>query len=151
MMATVKIPSFYRTFFLYIDPLICLMGIYIFFFDHPLFIASGAPQSITANVNLTPFVEYLLLCLGSYALFVFMMQILLLHGFKNAADGLNLRIWRIVLFGILLIDLGLLFAMWKADEGMWNVAGWGVGEWSNYGILGAVTFIRASFLLGIGF
>lgn len=150
-MPIAKIPAFYRTFFLYIDPVICLIGIYIFFFDHQAFLESGAPQSITANAKLTPLIDFLLLCSGSYALFVFAMQILLLHQFKDAPDGLNLKIWRIVLFGILLIDLGLLVAMYTADPGIWNVAGWGRGEWSNYSILGVVTVLRTSFLLGVGF
>jgi hypothetical protein len=29
-----RIPLLYRIFFLYIDPIICLSGIYLFFFDH---------------------------------------------------------------------------------------------------------------------
>jgi len=147
----VKIPAFYRIFFLYIDPLICTMGIYIFFFDHQLYLDSGAPESITANVKITPLIDFLLLCLGSYSIFILAMQLLILHYFQNAHDGLNLKLWKIVQFGIILVDLGLLFAMFTADPGFWNVLGWRSGEWSNYGILGIVTSIRWSFLIGAGF
>jgi hypothetical protein len=147
------IPLFYRIFFLYIDPLICLSGIYIFFFDHQLYIENGTPVAISSakSTALTPFTEYLLFALGSYSLFVFTMQILLLHGFRNAPGGLNVRIWRIVMFGILLIDLGLIYCVYNVDpKGFWNVRSWDSGEWTNNGILGLVIVIRSAFLLGIG-
>ncbi|EPE27648.1 hypothetical protein GLAREA_04439 [Glarea lozoyensis ATCC 20868] len=148
-----QIPKFYRIFFLYIDPLICLSGIYIFFFDHALYISNGTPTAISSfsSTALTPFTDYLLTALGAYSLFVFCMQVLLLHGFKNAANGVNVRIWRIVQFGILLIDFGLVYAVWRADErGFWDLKGWDEGEWTNNGILGGVIVVRSAFLLGVG-
>ena len=38
------IPLFYRIFFLYVDPLICLSGIYLSFLDNPTFVENGLPQ-----------------------------------------------------------------------------------------------------------
>jgi hypothetical protein len=147
------IPRLYRIFFLYIDPLICMSGIYIFFFDHALYIENGTPTAISRapDTALTPFTNYLLIALGAYSLFVFCMQILLLHGFKNAPNGLNVKIWRIVQFGILLIDFGLVYCVWQVDDkGFWDVKGWDEGEWTNNGILGTVILTRSAFLLGIG-
>jgi hypothetical protein len=150
-----NIPLFYRIFFLYIDPLICLSGVYIFFFAHPFYIENGLPSAISGLIpktaSITPLTEYLLIALGSYSLFVFTMQILLLHQFRNALEGMNVRIWRIVIFGILLIDLGLIYGVYKTDpKAFWNVSGWKSRDWTNNGILGMLIVIRSAFLLGIG-
>ncbi|KAG9232460.1 hypothetical protein BJ875DRAFT_466758 [Amylocarpus encephaloides] len=149
------IPLLYRIFFLYIDPLICLSGIYIFFTSPILYITNGTPTTISHShpdptVLLNGFTDYLLTSLGSYALFVFAMQILLLHGFNDAA-AIKLRIWKRVQFGILLIDLGLLYGVWRADPaGFWKVAEWDQGDWTNNGILGFVALTRTAFLVGLG-
>ena len=149
------IPLFYRIFFLYIDPLLCLAGIYIAFFDPHSYIQNGTPHAISsliaATEELHPLTSNLIMALGSYSLFVFAMQILLLQQFKDAPNGINVQIWRIVMFGILLTDLGLLYGVYVADpEGFVNVAGWESGDWTNIGILGTVIAIRSAFLLGIG-
>ncbi len=142
------IPIFYRIFFLYIDPLICLLGVYTFFFDHPTYITNGTPHSLSSTIqdqNLTPLEKFLLSALGSYALCIFGVQILLLHQFHDV------RIWRIVMFSILLTDLGLLYTVYTVDpSAFWAVRGWTGGDWSNNGILGLVIAIRSAFLLGIG-
>jgi len=66
-------------------------------------------------------------------------------------QGLNVRIWRIVEFGILLIDLGLFYGIWKADPKEFvEVGQWASGDWTNNGILGCVVVVRSAFLLGIG-
>jgi len=79
------------------------------------------------------------------------MQILLLHRFKDAPQGLNVRIWRIVQFGILLIDLGLLYGVYVDDpKAALDVSGWETGDWCSNGILGAVALIRSAFLVGVG-
>lgn len=147
-MAISKIPTFYRIFFLYIDPLICFSSIYIFFLDQAFYLKNGIPQSVTSkSKHVTPLTQFLLFSLGSYSLFVFLMQICLLHGFKDAPRGLNLRIWRIVQFGILCIDVGIMFAFGKAG----SVEEWGSGDWSNVGILAGLMLARGAFLVGIGF
>ncbi len=149
------IPLFYRIFFLYIDPLICLLSIYLFFFDHPTYILNGIPSSLSTPAlqtpELPPLVQLLITGLGAYSLCIFTMQIFLLRQFSDAPDGINVRIWRIVLFSILLTDLGLIYGVYRVDaEGLLDVKGWTRGDWSNYGILGTVIAVRTAFLLGIG-
>ncbi len=144
-----RIPIFYRIFFLYIDPLLCLSGIYIFFFDHPTYIASGTPHSISVDISnpsiLSPLERYLLYALGSYSLCIFAIQTLLLRQFPDV------KLWRHVMFAILLIDLGLLYGVYQADPvAFWNVKGWTEGDWTNNGILGMVIVIRTAFLVGLG-
>jgi len=150
-MATIKIPALYRIFFLYIDPLIGLSGLYIFFFDHAFFLKTGLPASIATEAQYTPVVRFLLFSLGSYFLAIAAMQVYLLQAYKNAPNGLNLRIWKFVQAAILMIDLGLLGTMIDADPSTAMRPGrWGEGEWSNFGVLGLVIAFRSSFLLGVG-
>jgi hypothetical protein len=63
-----SIPVFYRVFFLYIDPLVCLSGIYLSFFDNATFVANGLPP-ILASYTQTPagkaLTKYFLNSLGS--------------------------------------------------------------------------------------
>lgn len=54
-------------------------------------------------------------------------------------------------FGILLIDLGLFYGIWKADPREFvNVVTWEGSDWMNNGILGCVVVVRSAFLLEIG-
>jgi hypothetical protein len=61
------------------------------------------------------------------------------------------KIWKIVLFGVLLTDIGLVWGVYKADPAAFlNVAGWGSGYWTNLGILGGLVVLRSAFILGVG-
>jgi hypothetical protein len=150
-----RIPLFYRIFFLYIDPLICLSEIYLFFFDYNTYIQNGVPNIISSRITTTTtpsrLVEHLTIALGSYSVFVFAMQVLLLHQFKDAPQGLNVKIWRIVQFGILLIDLGLFYGLYTADsKAALDVNRWNSKDWANNGILGILVVIRSAFLVRLG-
>ncbi|KAG4440859.1 hypothetical protein IFR05_003672 [Cadophora sp. M221] len=137
------IPAFYRIFFLYIDPLICLSGIYVLFFDHATYLANGIPHAISVDV-VDPLAHFLLVALGSYALCIFGIQILLLRQFPD------LKIWKIIMFSILSTDLGLLYGVYAADpRGFWDIGGWTSGDWTNNVILFTVATIRSLFLLTV--
>jgi hypothetical protein len=151
-MATTKIPSWYRIFFLYIDPLIGSSGLYIYFFDHPFFLKQGIPSTLSKTAEYTPLVRYLLFALGSHFIAITAMQVYLLQAYKDAPNGLNVRIWKFVQVAILLVDLGLLGTIVDVDPVLArSPARWEQGEWSNFGILGLVIAMRSAFLLGIGF
>ncbi|KAF4629287.1 hypothetical protein G7Y89_g8864 [Cudoniella acicularis] len=150
-----SIPLFYRLFFLYFDPLICLSGIYLSFFDQHTFIQNGVPSalsgSITSSAEILPLAAYFMRSVGSYSVSIFALQILLLHQFKDAPNGLNVKIWRTLQFAILLIDLGLMYSVFEASPiEFLDVGGWSSGDWTNNGILGVVIVLRTAFLLGIG-
>jgi hypothetical protein len=156
-----QMPLFYRIFFLYIDPLICLSGIYLCFFDQRTFILNGIPSLITSNhlqsqihsspnsvLNITPATTYFIHSLGAYSLCIIFLQISLLWGFKDVGNGIGVKVWKNVQLGILLIDLGLLWAVGHAVG--WGIDSWVQGDWVNVGILGMVAIIRSCFLIGIG-
>lgn len=99
---TIALP--YRIFFLYIDPLINLSGIYLAFFDPSTFLASGVPSSLKPSPSssishgkppLDPLVSHLLNSIGSYSVGILVLQVLLLHGFQNAPNGLNVKLCKL--------------------------------------------------------
>ena len=138
-----NIPAFYRIFFLYIDPLINLSGSYILFFDHPTYVKNGTPNYISVDA-IDPIVQYLLLSLGSFSLCIFGLQTLLLQQYRDV------KIWKIVMFSILLTDLGLIYTIYAGDpKGFWDIGGWSGGDWSNVAILSTVISIRSAFLLTV--
>lgn len=152
-MAVAHIPALYRIFFLYIDPLFSTAGIYGFLFDHKLFIESGVPVALKKlpTTTLTPFSEHMITTLGAYTLFILAMQILLVHGFKDEPNGLNVRIWRIAMFGMLLVDFIILWTMYSASPDVFfHVSKWEAGDYTNNVITGLVTVMRIAFLLGVG-
>ncbi|KAL2060143.1 hypothetical protein VTL71DRAFT_9965 [Oculimacula yallundae] len=137
------IPAFYRMFFLYIDPLLCLSGIYVLFFDHATYLDSGVPHGLSKS-SIDPLARYLMNALGSYSLTILGIQILLLHRFSEV------KIWRVIQFSILLADLGLLYGVYATDPlGFWDLGSWTSGDWTNNGILLAVAAIRSLFLLTV--
>lgn len=173
------IPTFYAIFFLYLDPLICLSGIHLSFFDQSTFLMNGVPSSLKVqHENAIPnhdLTSHFIRSLGAYSVAIFILQILLGWGFKDAKDGLNVRICkspffsdylvsqlhviefglmntgRILQFSILTIDVLLLYSIYLASPGQFlNLKTWDSGDWTNNGILSLVAIIRSAFLLGIG-
>ncbi|KAE8451128.1 hypothetical protein EG329_004800 [Mollisiaceae sp. DMI_Dod_QoI] len=135
--------------------LICLSGIYLMFFDQYTFIENGVPSTISSGITSTseisPLAHYLIMSIGSYSICIFALQILLLHQFKDAPNGLNVKLWRILLFSILLVDVGLIYEAYTASpKAFLDVRGWTTAELGNYGILGTLIVLRSAFILGIG-
>lgn len=142
-MANTHIPLFYRLFFLYIDPLFNLSGIYVSFLDHTAYLSMGVPRSLTTTP--TPITEYLIMALGSWSLSILVIQTLLLQQYRDV------KLWKIVMFGILLTDFGLVYGLYAANPtGIWQVGKWMQGEWISHGIFATVIPIRMAFLAGVG-
>ena len=95
-----SIPLIYRLFFLYIDPLICLSGVYLAFFDPATYIANGVPSFVSSSISgteLSPLSAYFLRSLGSWSLSILALQLLILHQFKDV------KLWKILQFSILVL------------------------------------------------
>jgi hypothetical protein len=149
------IPSFYRAFFLYVDPVLCFSGIYLAFFDPSTYLLNSTPSALVSKIDTTtaipPLPQFLVNTIGSFYLFIFSMEALLLRQSLTFPQGLNVKVWRTVMFGILLTDLGLLYGGYRADaETLLDVTAWTKGDWTNNGVLALAIAMRTSFLLGIG-
>ena len=157
----VSIPPLYRIFFLYIDPLFCLSGIYLAFFSPYHFITQGTPSAFSSSTlpsstsisspTLSSQIEFLIHAQGACLLGIFVLQAVLLRQVVDEPRGLGVKIWKIVQVSILMVDLGLMYTSWAFDpKAFVNVKGWEAGDWTGNVILGLVIAMRSSFVLGVG-
>jgi hypothetical protein len=140
------VSQFYRIFFLYIEPISTIVGAYFAHFlpfDYLLLTHSSSAPSpgqrlpISTTVTLSQLANlYLLFALN--------------EGLVLRATT-DLRVWRTLLFGLLVADIGHLYSVVElGHETYWQFWAWNSMGWGNVGFvyLGAMT--RISFLLGFG-
>lgn len=74
------------------------------------------------------------------------MEVVLLRAYVD-----DLKLWRIVQFGVLMTDFCMVWNIYTADPaGALDIRAWGSGDWGNNGVLAMVIVMRSAFLLGIG-
>jgi hypothetical protein len=138
--------SLFYVFFVFIEPFLALNGAILAIFSPKAFLDSVLPLSTSKapEAETTPFLRYLLVYIGSLYLFVAYLKVVLL---RNQSDT---RIWRIVVVGLILSDLGHLGAIQILLPGFeiyWNVPLWRVEDWCNIGILLLAFAMRILYLL----
>ena len=136
-----NIPSAYRIFFTYLDPLICFWGAYMDFFDPTLVLSSHIP-------NPTPDIGHRMILAqrgGAMLNFGFVSAVLL----RYTAD---VHVWRIVQVANFLVDLAYFWAVWGAlsAQGRLDVGTWRAEDWGSLAITGTATVVRALFLMSVG-
>jgi len=140
------LPRFYTAFFLFVEPISALVGA---FFAHvrpldylQLTHVASAPLSADAIPLSTTIVLSQLANL--YLLFTLNEALVL----RSTSD---LRVWKTVLFGLLVADFGHLYSV-KAlgPEIYWNVLKWNAIDWGNVGFVYAGATTRIMFLAGVG-
>lgn len=63
----------------------------------------------------------------------------------------DLRVWKTVLFGLLVADFGHLYSLKElGPEVYWNVLKWNAMDWGNVGFVCAGATMRMMFLAGVG-
>lgn len=137
-------PAFYRIFFLTIEPISALTGAYFAHFQPQTYIqlthASSAPQGaipLGTQIVLTQLANL-------YFLFAINEAFVL----RSTSD---LRVWRALLFGLLVADLGHLYSVWGLGTGVyWKVHEWSAMDWGNVGFVYAGALMRIAFLFGFG-
>jgi hypothetical protein len=140
-MATPQVPLFYRIFFTYLDPLICVWGAYMDFFDPALVLSSHIPNHI-------PDIGHSMILKqrgGGMLNFGFLSFFLLRY-------TQDLAIWRLVQIADLIVDFAYFWAVYEAlaSQGRLGAASWRVEDWAAIGITGAATLTRLAFLAGVG-
>lgn len=151
------IPSFYYYFFLWVDPIMCFPGVYLYLFDHKTVLDRGIPhhlhQALLIPPSLTPspLTSYLLTLLGFFFLLIFTLQITLMRQSLNYPSHITISIWRMFMLAILIVDFGLIYISYAADpKGLMNPMSWVMDDWGGYGTIATVVLARTAFLLGIG-
>jgi hypothetical protein len=140
-MATTQVPLFYRIYFAYLDPLICVWGAYMDFFDPALVLSSHIPNHIPDVGH-----SMILKQRGGGMLNFGFLSFFLLRYTKDLA------IWRMVQIADLLVDFAYFWAVYEAlgTQGRLGTASWRVEDWAAMGITGSATLTRMAFLVGIG-
>ncbi|KAM5344152.1 hypothetical protein ACJ41O_012689 [Fusarium nematophilum] len=131
----------YRIFFLWIDPILTVMGIYVNLFDHEL-----ATQAFFSNYPPTEELKPFVYQIGGMGMSFLCLFVLLLR-YTN-----DVNVWKIVQFAIILADFTMLTSMYVAMrlEGRFAVSDWRWEDWFGGVITVVCTIVRVLFVLGVG-
>ena len=142
--ASTIIPLAYRVFFLFIEPISALVGAYFSFFQQQTYLElTHAASAPLAGIPLTTQVVLRQLS-NLYFLFAVNEALVL----RSTSD---LRVWRTLLFGLLVADFGHLYSVsGLGSEVYWNASFWTAMDWGNVGFVYLGAMMRTAFLLGIG-
>ena len=142
--STVEIATYYRLFFLTAEPISAVIGAYFAYFQPLVYLrlthASSAPES-----DLPLGTEIALAQLSNLYLLFAINEALVLR-----TTG-NLQVWRALLFGLLVADLGHLWSVNRLGVSIyWNILKWNAIDWGNIGWVYVGALSRISFLFGMG-
>lgn len=142
-----RLPLLYRLFFLFIEPISALVGAYYAHFQQREYLllthASSAPV-------LTPIPTGTSIVLSQLA------NLYLLFALNEALvlrATVDLRVWKTVLFVLLVADLGHLYTVKALGLDVylpWNFARWNAIDWGNIPFVYLGAGMRACFLADVG-
>lgn len=140
-----EVSPIYRLFFLYIEPVSALLGAYFSFFDQPTYLflthALSAPKQDSIPIS----TQIILSQLSNLYLLFAINEALVLRSTKD------LRVWKALLFGLLVADVGHLWSLKVLGwEMYWRAGDWNAIDWGNVGFVYVGALMRSSFLLGLG-
>jgi hypothetical protein len=136
------IPSFYRIFFTFIDPIICIWGAYMDFFDPRMVLSSHILDD-------TPDVGHIMILKqrgGGMLNFGFISAVLLRY-------TTDIKIWHIVEIANLIVDFAYFPAVFGAlrAQGRLDPEVWRAEDWGSLIITWTATVVRLAFLARVGF
>lgn len=142
------IPFPYRLFFLYIEPISALAGMYyaaVHPSDYLLDLVSPIQNDFGRTALLdTPTRMTLFQLSNLYLLFALNEHLVL-------SSTSSLKTWRRLLFSLLVADFGHLVTMIPAGtEIFWNVSKWNAMAWGSVGFVYLGASLRLCFLAGVG-
>lgn len=141
------IPFPYRLFFLYIEPISALAGMYyaaIHPSDYLLDLVSPIQSGFSRAALDTPTRMTLFQLSNLYLLFALNEHLVL-------SSTSSLKTWRRLLFSLLVADFGHLATMIPAGtEIFWNVSKWNAMAWGSVGFVYLGASLRLCFLAGVG-
>jgi hypothetical protein len=140
------LPRFYTAFFLFIEPISALVGAFFAHFrplDYLQLTHAASAPSYASAIPLSATIVLSQLA-NLYLLFAINEALVL----RASSD---LRVWRTVLFGLLIADFGHLYSVKElGPEVYYNVLKWNAIDWGNVGFVYAGATMRILFLAGVG-
>lgn len=142
MSQTTPIPLTYRIFFQWLDPIICVWGAYMDFFDPRLVLSSHIP-------NPTPDIGHAMILKqrgGGMLNFGFVSAVLLRYTY-------DLNVWNIVQIANFIVDVAYFWAVYEVlnVQGRLSVSSWRAEDWGAVVITGTAGVMRLAFLARLGF
>ncbi|EEU41779.1 uncharacterized protein NECHADRAFT_87846 [Fusarium vanettenii 77-13-4] len=136
-----QIHPIYRAWFLWVDPILTLAGMYGNLFAHDL-----AVEAFFANYPLIEELKPFLYQIGGMGTSYLVLLVLLQRYTQDVV------IWKILHFAILWADFTMLTAIYVAmrHEGTLAISNWRALDWFSIVITGICTVLRALFVLGVG-
>ncbi|KAK0207115.1 hypothetical protein DFS33DRAFT_1319078 [Desarmillaria ectypa] len=145
MTMTSTIPSPYRLFFLYIEPVSAIVG-FIAALNPSFYLSELRLSTMKPDVVGTTQTNIVLYQLANLYLLFALNEHLVLSSISS------LKIWRNLLLCLLLADLGHLVTMAPLGLGaFWKVWEWNAMLWGSIGFVYLGASMRLSFFLGLGF
>ena len=134
----------HKYFFLYIEPLSALVGAYYAFFQPQTYLElTHGNSSLIYEIPVST--QIVLAQLANLYLLFALNEALVLRATTD------LTVWRVVLLGLLIADIGHLYSVnAKGWSVYYNLIAWNAIDWGNVGFVYAGAAMRLSFLLGYG-
>ena len=143
---TFVLPKAYRLFFLFIEPISALVGAYYAHFQPLSYLQLSHLHSAPANTETIPLSTTIVLSQLANLYFLFALNEALV--LRSTSD---LRVWRTVLLGLLIADLGHLWSVKGLGARIYyDVSRWNKIDWGNVGFVYMGATMRIAFLSGIG-
>lgn len=138
-----SLPLAYRLFFLVIEPIFALVGAYYAHILQEEYLAMTHAGSATSPVPLGTSIVMSQLA-NLYLLFTLNEAVVL----RSTGD---LRVWKALLFGLLVADFGHLYSLKSLGSSIyWDVSRWNSLDWGNVPFVYFGAAMRISFLTGVG-
>lgn len=142
-----RFPIIYRLFFLYIEPVSALVGAFFAHFRQDDYLLLTHAASAPASGAIPTGTSIVLSQLANLYLLFTLNEALVL---RSTSD---LRVWKTVLFGLLIADLGHLWTVRQLGMDIylpWNFAQWNAIDWGNIPFVYLGASMRAAFISGVG-
>ena len=139
------IPFAYRCFFLFVEPFSAIVGAYSSFFRQQTYLDLTHAVSARTPTGI-PLSTQIVLAQLSNLYFLFAWNEALVLRSTN-----DLRVWRTLLFCLLVADLGHLYSVSPLGLPIYyDILKWNAIDWGNVGFVYVGATMRIAFLLGIG-
>lgn len=142
-----QFPAAYRLFFLYIEPVSALVGAFFAHFRQDDYLLLTHAASAPAPGQIPIGTSIVLSQLANLYLLFTLNEALVL---RSTSDP---RVWKTVLFGLLVADLGHLWTGRQLGLDVylpWNFARWNAIDWGNIPFVYLGASMRAAFISGVG-
>lgn len=140
-----QIPLIYRAFFLYIEPISTIVGAYYAWFQPHYYLDLTHHASAPGFLGVPTGTEVVLRQLANLYFAFTLNEALVLRATSD------LKVWRTLLFGLLVADLGHLYSCFPLGLSYYyDFQAWNAIAWGNIAFVYCGATLRTCFLLGFG-